>query len=83
MDYILDTDEWYLSALLILKNAALIVAVSLTTILVFRYAPKWVMVIAIVSLILFVLFLGRLAPRAWAVRDPERAALMLATYTLY
>ncbi len=78
VDSILDKEEWYLSALLILKNAALIVAACLTTILAFRYAPQWGTVIAIVSLILFVLFLCRLMPRAWAMRDPERAALMLA-----
>jgi putative hemolysin len=78
MSSILDRGEWYLSALLILKNAALILAACLTTILGFRYAPQWGTVIAIVSLTLFVLFLCRLIPRAWATRDPERAALMLA-----
>jgi putative hemolysin len=75
---ILDREEWYLSALLIAKNAALIVAACLTTILGFRYAPRWGIVTAIVSLLLLVLFLCRLIPRAWAARDPERAALVLA-----
>jgi len=78
VDSILDREEWYVSTLLILKNAALIVAACLTTILGFRYAPQWGTVIAIVSLILLVLFLCRLIPRAWAIRDPDKAALMLA-----
>lgn len=78
VDSILDREEWYLSALLILKNTALIVAACLSTILALDYAPQWGTVIAIVSLIFLVLFLCRLIPRAWATRDSERAALMLA-----
>ncbi len=78
LDSILDREEWYGSALLILKNAALIVAACLSTILGLRYAPQWGTVMAIVSMILLVLFLCRLIPRAWATRDPENAALALA-----
>ncbi len=78
VDSILDREEWYVSALLILKNGALIVATCLTTVLGFSYAPRWGTVAAIVSLTLLVLFLCRLIPRAWATRDPERAALILA-----
>lgn len=78
VDSILDREEWYTSALLILKNGALIVATCLTTVLGFRYAPRWGTVAAVVSLTLLVLFLCRLIPRAWATRDPERAALILA-----
>jgi putative hemolysin len=78
VDSMLNREEWYLSALLILKNTALIVAACLSTILALDYAPQWGTVIAIVSLIFLVLFLCRLIPRAWATRDPERAALMLA-----
>jgi putative hemolysin len=78
VDSMLDRKEWYLSALLILKNTALIVAACLSTILALDYAPQWGTVIAVVSLIFLVLFLCRLIPRAWATRDPERAALLLA-----
>jgi putative hemolysin len=81
LESILEREEWYLSALLILKNAAVIVAACLTTILALSYAPRWGIVIAIVSLMLFVLFLCRLVPRAWASRDPERVALLLSRPT--
>jgi len=78
VDSILEREEWHLSALLILKNSALIVAACLTSILGLSYVPQWGIVVAIVSLTLLVLFLCRLIPRAWAMRDPEAAALMLA-----
>jgi CBS domain containing-hemolysin-like protein len=81
LESILEREEWYLSALLILKNAAVIVAACLATILALSYAPRWGIVIAIVSLMLFVLFLCRLVPRAWATRDPERVALLLSKPT--
>ena len=81
LESILERAEWYLSALLILKNAAVIVAACLTTILALSYAPRWGIVIAIVCLVLFVLFLCRLVPRAWASRDPERVALFLSKPT--
>jgi len=77
VEFILDHEESHLAALLILKNAALIVAASLTTILSLRYAPQWSTVVAIISLTLVVLFLCRLIPRAWAMRAPETAALTL------
>lgn len=75
---ILERDEWHLSALLILKNAALIIAACLTTVLSLSYAPQWGIVVAISSLTLFVLFLCRLLPRTWAMRDAEKAVLLLA-----
>jgi putative hemolysin len=78
VDSILEREEWHLSALLIVKNAALIVAACLTTILGLSYVPQWGTVVAIVSLTLLVLFLCRLIPRAWAMRDPEGVAVMLA-----
>jgi putative hemolysin len=78
VDSILEREEWHLSALLILKNSALIVAACLTTILGLSYVPQWSIVVAIISLTLLVLFLCRLVPRAWAMRDPESAALTLA-----
>ena len=78
VDSILEREEWYVSALLILKNAAVIVAACLSTILSLKYAPQWGIVIAIVSLSFLVLFLCRLVPRAWATRDPERMALLLS-----
>jgi Mg2+/Co2+ transporter CorB len=78
LDRILDREEGHLSALLILKNAALILAACLTTVLGLSYAPQWGIVAAIISLTLLVLFLCRLIPRAWAMRDPEAAALILA-----
>jgi putative hemolysin len=78
VDSILDREEWHLSALLILKNAALILAACLTTVLGLSYAPQWGIVVAIISLTLLVLFLCRLIPRAWAMRDPEAAMLKLA-----
>ncbi|HUW96687.1 MAG TPA: hemolysin family protein [Anaerolineae bacterium] len=75
---ILEREEWHLSALLILKNAALIVAACLTTVLSLSYAPQWGIVVAISSLTLLVLFLCRLLPRTWAMRDAEKAVLLLA-----
>jgi putative hemolysin len=78
VDGILEREEWHLSALLILKNSALIVAACLTTMLGLSYVPQWSIVVAIISLTLLVLFLCRLIPRAWAMRDPESAALTLA-----
>jgi len=78
LESILESEEWHLSGLLILKNAAVIVAACLTTVLALRYAPQWGIVIAILSLTLFVLFLCRLVPQAWATRDPERVALLLS-----
>ncbi len=78
MDGILEREEWHLSALLILKNSALIVAASLTTILAIGYAPQWGTVAAICALTLLVLLLCRLLPRTWAMRDPEGAVLLLA-----
>jgi len=75
---ILEREEWHLSALLILKNAALIVAACLTTVLSLSYAPQWGVVVAIFSLTLLVLFLCRLLPRTWAMRDAEKAVLLLA-----
>jgi putative hemolysin len=78
VDRILEREEWHLSALLILKNAALIVAACLTTIVGLSYVPQWGIVVAIISLTFLVLFLCRLIPRAWAMRDPEAAALRLA-----
>ena len=78
LDGLLDREEWHLSALLILKNAALILAAYLTTILGLSYAPQWGIVVAIIFLTLLVLFLCRLIPRAWAMRNPEGAALVLA-----
>jgi len=78
VDSILEREQWYLSALLIQKNAAVIVAACLSTILSLKYAPQWGIVIAIVSLSFLVLFLCRLIPRAWATRDPERIALLLS-----
>jgi putative hemolysin len=78
LDRLLDREEWHLSALLILKNAALILAACLTTVLGLSYAPQWGIVVAIIFLTLLVLFLCRLIPRAWAMRDPEAAALLLA-----
>ena len=77
VEFILDHEQSHLAALLILKNAALIVATSLTTILSLTYAPQWSTVVAIISLTLVVLFLCRLIPRAWAMRAPETAALTL------
>lgn len=77
VEFILDHEESHLAALLILKNAALIVAASLTTIVSLRYAPQWSTVVAIISLTLVVLFLCRLIPRAWAMRAPETMALTL------
>ena len=55
VDGILEREEWHLSALLILKNSALIVAASLTTILAIGYAPQWGTVAAICALTLLVL----------------------------
>ncbi len=78
LDSILEREEWHLSALLILKNAALIVAACLATVLGLSYTPQWGSVIVIFSLTLLVLFLCRLMPRAWAMRDPEKAAVILA-----
>ncbi len=78
LDSILEREEWHLSALLILKNSALIVAACLTTVLGLSYVPQWSIVVAIISLTLLVLFLCRLIPRAWAMRAPESAALTLA-----
>ncbi len=78
VDGILEREEWHLSALLILKNSALIVAASLTTILAIGYAPQWGTVAAICALTLLVLLLCRLLPRTWAMRDPEGAVLLLA-----
>jgi putative hemolysin len=78
VDSILEREEWHLSALLILKNSALIVAACLTTMLGLSYVPQWSIVVAIISLTLLVLFLCRLIPRAWAMRDPESAAVTLA-----
>ena len=69
-DRILQREGWHLSALLILKNAALIVAACLTTIVGLSYVPHWGIVVAIVSLTFLVLFLCRLIPRAWAMRAP-------------
>jgi CBS domain containing-hemolysin-like protein len=63
---------------LILKNAALILAACLTTMLVLSYAPRWGIVAAVSSLTLLVLFLCRLLPRTWAMRDPERTVLLLS-----
>jgi putative hemolysin len=77
-DSILEREEWHLYALLIVKNAALIVAASLTTLLGLSQAPRWGIVLAVSSLTLLVLFLCRLLPRTWAMRDPERAVLLLA-----
>jgi putative hemolysin len=77
-DAILEREEWHLSALLILKNAALIVAACLTTVLSLSYAPQWGSVVAIFALILLVLILCRLLPRTWAMRDAEKAVLLLA-----
>lgn len=81
LDSVLDAQERHLAAMLILKNAALIVAACLTTLLGFRYAPQWGTVVAILSLTLLVLFLGRLIPRALVARNPERAAFILARPT--
>ncbi len=81
LDSILEQDEWHLSALLILKNAAVIVAACLTTLLALSYAPDWGIVVVVVSLTLLVLFLCRLLPRAWALRDPESSALLLSRPT--
>jgi len=78
VDSILEREEWHLSALLILKNSALIVAASLTTILAIGYAPQWGTVAAICALTLLVLLLCRLLPRTWAMRDPEGVVLLLA-----
>jgi len=78
-DSVLERGEWHLYALLIVKNAALIIAASLTTLLSLRQAPRWGIVLAVASLTLLVLFLCRLLPRTWAMRDPERALLLLAT----
>ena len=78
VDGILEREEWHLSALLILKNSALIVAASLTTILAIGYAPQWGTVAAICALTLLVLLLCRLLPRTWAMRDPEGVVLLLA-----
>lgn len=78
VESILEREEWYLTALLIVKNAALILAACLTTMLVLGYAPRWGVVVAISSLTLLVLFLCRLLPRTWAMRDPERAILLLS-----
>jgi putative hemolysin len=75
---ILEREEWHLSALLILKNAALIVAACLTTVLSLSYAPQWGIMVAISSLTLLVLFLCRLLPRTWAMQDAEKAVLLLA-----
>jgi putative hemolysin len=74
---VLDREQWHLSALLILKNVALIVAACLATVWGLGYAPRWGSVAVIFSLTLLVLFLCRLLPRAWAMRDPERAAILL------
>jgi putative hemolysin len=76
-DSVLENEEWHLSALLILKNAALILAACLATILGLGYAPRWGWVMVIFALTLLVLFLCRLLPRAWAMRDPEKAAVRL------
>jgi putative hemolysin len=78
IESILDPEGWHLSALLILKNAALILAACLATILGLSYAPRWGIVVAISSLTLLVLSLCRLLPRGWAMRDPERAVLLLS-----
>jgi CBS domain containing-hemolysin-like protein len=78
IESILERDEWHLSALLILKNAALILAACLTTVLGLSYAPRWGAVVAISSLTLLVLLLCRLLPRSWAMRDPEGAVLLLS-----
>lgn len=78
VDGILEREEWHISALLILKNSALIVAASLTTILAIGYAPQWGTVAAIFALTLLVLLVCRLLPRTWAMRDPEGAVLLLA-----
>lgn len=74
---VLEREQWHLSALLILKNVALIVAACLATVWGLSYAPRWGSVVVIFSLTLLVLFLCRLLPRAWVMRDPERAALVL------
>jgi putative hemolysin len=78
IERILDREAWHVSALMILKNAALILAACLTTILGLSYAPRWGIVLAIASLTLLVLFACRLLPRSWAMRDPERAVLLLS-----
>ncbi|MGB9299438.1 MAG: hemolysin family protein [Anaerolineae bacterium] len=78
VESILEREEWHLTALLILKNAALILAACLTTMLVLSYAPRWGIVAAVSSLTLLVLFLCRLLPRTWAMRDPERTVLLLS-----
>ena len=78
VESILEREEWHLTALLILKNAALILAACLTTMLVLGYAPRWGIVAAVSSLTLLVLFLCRLLPRTWAMRDPERTVLLLS-----
>jgi len=77
VDSILERKQWHLSALLILKNTALIVATCLATILGLSFVPQWGAVIVIFALILLVLFLCRLVPRAWAMRDAERSAIVL------
>ena len=74
---VLEREQWHLSALLILKNVALIVAACLATVWGLSYAPQWGSVAVIFSLTLLVLLLCRLLPRAWAMRDPERAVLLL------
>ncbi|HJX37838.1 MAG TPA: hemolysin family protein [Anaerolineae bacterium] len=74
---VLEHEQWHLSALLILKNVALIVAACLATVLGLSYAPQWGSVFVVLSLTLLVLFLCRLLPRAWVMRDPEKAALVL------
>jgi putative hemolysin len=78
IESVLEREGWHLSSLLILKNAALILAACLTTILGLSYAPRWGIVVAISALTLLVLFLCRVLPRSWARRDPERAVLLLS-----
>jgi len=78
IESIVQRESWHVSALLILKNAALILATCLTTILGLSYAPRWGIVVAIASLTLLVLLACRLLPRSWAMRDPERAVLLLS-----
>lgn len=78
VESVLQREQWHLSALLILKNTALIMATFLATIAGLSFAPQWGVVVVIISLTLLVLILCRLLPRAWAMRNPERAAILLA-----
>jgi putative hemolysin len=77
VDAILEKKQWHLSALLILKNTALIVATCLATILGLSFVPQWGSALVIFALTLLVLVLCRLVPRAWAMRDAERSAIVL------